>query len=134
MTSDEVPAAQPEHPELMTFWEATQSYAKLNEFRAYLGPSPLESVPPPAWSYGDTAQEADAFVERVIAADETPIVTPVSAYTDAEEALPTVGTLSILCEGSGRPRVLLVSAEVSLRDEEGVPSVVETLRVVHAVD
>lgn len=134
MSTDEVPPAQPEHPELLTFWEATQSYAKLNGLRAYLGPNPLEAVPPPAWSYGETSAEADEFVARVIADELTSIVTPVQAYTDAEEDLPVVGTLSILCDGSGRPRVLLVSSEVTLREEEGVPSVVETLKAVHSID
>ena len=133
MSTDEVPPAQPDHPELMTFWEATQSYAKLNDFRVYLGPNPLESVPPPAWSYGESSQEADEFVARVVAADETDIVTPVAAYTEAGEELPSVGTLSILCDGAGRPRVLLASTAVEQREVEGRPSVVETLKAVHSV-
>lgn len=134
MSDAEVPPALPDHPELMTFWEATQSYAKLNGLRAYLGPSPLEAVPPPAWSYGASAEEADAFVARVRSAEETDIVTPVAAYTEAGEELPSAGTLSILCDGAGKPQVLLVSAEVVQRDEDGVPSIVETLKVVHSLD
>lgn len=133
MSIDEVPPAQPDHPELLTFWEATRSYAKLNDFRVYLGPNPLESVPPPAWSYGQTSQEADEFVARVVTAEETDIVTPVAAYTDAGEQLPSIGTLSILCDGAGRPRVLLVATAVAEREVEGQASVVETLKAVHSI-
>lgn len=131
MSTDAVPAAQPDHPELLTFWEATRSHAKLNGLTAYIGPSPLESIPPPAWSYGDNADEADAFVERIVAGESVAIATPVTAYTDAGEDLPSAGTLSILCDGAGMPRVLLVSAEVNLAEEDGVPSVVETLKSVY---
>ena len=58
-----------DHEELRVFWELARYHAKLNAAPTYFGPTTLESVPPPAWAYGDSAAESDAFVARVLADD-----------------------------------------------------------------
>lgn len=112
-----------DHEELRTFWDVARVRAKLNAAPTYFGPTTLESVPPPAWAWGD-ASESDAFVEQVLAED--------GGSTTADEAdyggdLPSAGTLSILCDGSGVPRALLEVTDVVIAGGE----VVESFRVVH---
>ena len=54
-----------DHEELRVFWDLARFPANLNAAPTYFGPTTLESVPPPAWAYGDSAVESDAFVEQV---------------------------------------------------------------------
>ncbi|HEX8780094.1 MAG TPA: hypothetical protein VF728_02840 [Nocardioides sp.] len=118
MTSDERIAA---------FWDLARFHAKLNAAPSYFGPTTLEVVTPPAWSWSEDPGEADAFVDAALAREEAVASTPLSAY-DGE--LPPAGTLSILCDGDGQPRALLETVEVELRDDD----VVEHYRVVYAGD
>ncbi len=134
MTAPDDLATPPEHPELLNFWEIARPHTKMNQLVAYMGTTAAEAVPPPAWSYGETVQSADDFVRKVLASPEVQIVTPLSAYQDASEDVPQIGVLSILCDGSGRPRALLADSLVETHDVDGVPSVTETLSVIHSVD
>ena len=113
-----------DHEELRVFWDLARFHAKLNAAPSYFGPTTLESVPPPAWAYGDSAQESDAFVEQVLA-DEGGETTADAA--DYLGDLPQVGVLSILCDGSGVPRALVEVSEVRTTGDE----VVESFRVVY---
>ena len=113
-----------DHEELRTFWELARYHAKLNAAPTYFGPTTLESVPPPAWAYGDSAEESDAFVARVLADEEGRTTAPVEDYAGE---LPEPGTLSILCDGSGRPRALVEVDAVVVDGAE----VVESFRVVY---
>lgn len=113
-----------DHEELRVFWELARFHAKLNAAPSYFGPTTLESVPPPAWAYGDSAQESDAFVEQVLA-DERGETT--ADAVDYLGDLPQVGVLSILCDGSGVPRALVEVSEVRTTGDE----VVEAFRVVY---
>src|SRR5919107_1686900 len=56
-----------DHEELRVFWDLARFHAKLNAAPTYFGPTTLESVPPPAWAYGESAAESDAYVETVLA-------------------------------------------------------------------
>ena len=93
-----------DHEELRVFWDLARFHAKLNAAPTYFGPTTLESVPPPAWAYGESAEESDAYVESVLA-DEQGSTT--AAVADYAGDLPQPGVLSILCDGSGRPRALV---------------------------
>ena len=44
------------------FWEVASAHARLNAVPAYFGPNVLDSVPPPAWSFGDGAEQADELL------------------------------------------------------------------------
>ncbi|NYE38295.1 uncharacterized protein YhfF [Nocardioides cavernae] len=120
------PAADVEfdHEELRVFWDLARYHAKLNAAPTYFGPTTLESVPPPAWAFGDSAGESDAFVAEVLA-DELGSTTASTA--DYGDELPETGVLSILCDGSGVPRALV---EVTDVDVEG-DRVVESFKVVY---
>ena len=113
-----------DHEELRVFWELARYHAKLNAAPTYFGPTTLESVPPPAWAYGESVEESDAFVAQVLA-DEQGRMT--AAAADYGDELPEVGVLSILCDGSGVPRALVEVADVALAGDE----VVESFRVVY---
>ncbi|MDZ5663530.1 hypothetical protein HN031_20385 [Nocardioides sp. zg-1308] len=113
-----------DHEELRSFWNLARFHAKLNAAPTYFGPTTLESVPPPAWAYGDSTEESDAFVAQVLA-DERGRTTAATADYDGE--LPQVGVLSILCDGSGVPRALVEVADVAVSGDE----VVESFTVVY---
>ena len=114
-----------DHEELRVFWELARYHAKLNAAPTYFGPTTLESVPPPAWAYGDSAEESDAFVARAIADGEGRTAAPVEDYAGD---LPETGVLSILCDGSGKPRALVEVSDVVASGDE----VVESFKVVFA--
>ena len=115
-----------DHEELRVFWELARYHAKLNAAPTYFGPTTLESVPPPAWAYGDSTEESDAFVAQVLADDEGRTSAPTQDYAGD---LPETGVLSILCDGAGVPRALVevTDVAVAVSDDE----VVESFRVVY---
>jgi uncharacterized protein YhfF len=113
-----------DHEELRVFWDLARFHAKLNAAPTYFGPTTLESVPPPAWAYGESAEESDAFVARVLAEERGEMAASAADYGDE---LPEVGVLSILCDGSGVPRALVEVTDVTQAGDE----VVESFRVVY---
>jgi uncharacterized protein YhfF len=113
-----------DHEELRVFWDLARFHAKLNAAPTYFGPTTLESVPPPAWAYGDSGQESDAFVAQVLADERGETTSPAADYAGE---LPEVGVLSILCDGSGVPRALVEVSAVRATGDE----VVESFEVVY---
>jgi uncharacterized protein YhfF len=113
-----------DHEELRVFWELARYHAKLNAAPTYFGPTTLESVPPPAWAYGDAAGESDAFVAQVLADEVGRTTAPTEDYAGD---LPETGVLSILCDGSGVPRALVEVTDVVVSDDQ----VVESFKVVY---
>ena len=113
-----------DHEELRVFWDLARFHAKLNAAPTYFGPTTLESVPPPAWAYGESASESDGYVESELA-DERGSTT--AAVGDYAGDLPQPGVLSILCDGSGRPRALVEVSDVSVTGDD----VTESFKVVY---
>jgi len=113
-----------DHEELRVFWELARFHAKLNAAPTYFGPTTLESVPPPAWAYGDSVEESDAYVEAVLADKRGSTTASVDDYAGH---LPEPGVLSILCDGSGRPRALVQVSDVSIE----ATAVTESFTVVY---
>ena len=113
-----------DHEELRVFWDLARYHAKLNAAPTYFGPTTLESAPPPAWAYGDSAEESDAYVDRVLADGEGRTTAPAADYAGDH---PETGTLSILCDGSGAPRALVEVSDVTVTGDE----VDESFRVVY---
>jgi uncharacterized protein YhfF len=108
------------------FWEVARFHARLNAIPAYFGPSALESVPPPAWSFGDDP-EADRRLAELLDGTRTTTDSPLADYEQGGAPLPEVGTLGIVLDGSGSPRALVATTGVSVEDG----TVVEELRVLH---
>jgi uncharacterized protein YhfF len=113
-----------DHEELRVFWDLARFHAKLNAAPTYFGPTTLESVPPPAWAYGDSAEESDAYVSTVLAEERGSTSATVADYAGD---LPRAGVLSILCDGSGRPRALVEVSDVTVIGDE----VTESFEVVY---
>ncbi len=127
MSDADVTVSEPDHPEVRAFWDVARVHAKLNAASSYFGPTPLESVPPPAWSYGDTPAEAGEFVSAALEAEGGTTTAPLADY---DGMLPEEGVLSILCDGEGRPRALLETTTVAVDGDE----VREQFRVVYQGD
>jgi uncharacterized protein YhfF len=96
------------------FWELARFHAKLNSAPTYFGPTTLEVVPPPAWAFGDSAEEADELLQLVLNGTKTATAGALWDYEAEGEALPEVGSLSILLDGRGHPRALINTTHVAV--------------------
>lgn len=101
------------------FWTVARSRAKLSTLPGYLPATMLEMVPPPAWSFGATSEQADALLALVLDGTKTATASARSSYdapagTEAGEPLPEPGTLGIVLDGAGRPRALVVTTQVQV--------------------
>ncbi len=103
-----------EHSPVEAFWELARFHARLNSAPSYFGPTALESVPPPAWSFGADATMADELLGLVLEGAKTATASALRDYEADGEALPEPGTLSILLDGSGHPRALIETTDVRI--------------------
>lgn len=99
---------------LVAFWQAAQGHLGLGRMDVVMGPGGHELVPPPTWSFGDTPQLADELVDLVLAGRKTATAGAVRDYEDEGEALPQVGDLAVVTDGSGTPRVVLRATQVDV--------------------
>ena len=95
---------------LRLFWEDAKVRARLSPADGYFGRSANDTVLPAAWSFGESREEADRFVEEVLAGRRTATAGPRSDH----EELPEHGTMSILLDGTGKPRALIVTTQVQV--------------------
>lgn len=110
------------HEEIEAFWRESVFRARLNQMPSYFGPTPLEVLRPPAWQWGETAEEADRFVDGVIAGSVTGFAVPAHEY--AEEPPPEVGEMGIVLDGTQTPRALLVVVEVTTVPRAGLDATI----------
>ena len=82
------------------------------------------------WRTDKNPEEADTFVVSVLAGDVTSTEAARSEYDDAEAPLPTPGSLSILCDGSGKPAALIETTGIEERGDQ----VAEHFRVVYRAE
>jgi uncharacterized protein YhfF len=99
-------------PEVETFWQLARFHAKLNSAPSYFGPTTLEVVPPPAWSFGSTPEQADELLTLVLRGTKTATAGALWDFEAEDEPLPEVGTLSILLDGAGHPHALIEATDV----------------------
>lgn len=111
---------EPRSDEVEAFWNVARFHAKLNTMPTYFGPTPLESVPPPAWSFGD-----DVGLAELLAQGEATLVADRAEFG---EELPEYGALGIVCDVAGQPRALVATTGVDVTDDR----VSEQLSVVWA--
>ena len=133
---------------IAAFWADARIRGKLNRIEVYAGAQVSDTLPPPAWSFGgeDDPQTADRLLGLVLAGRKTATA---SAYRDYEAdartrqalgegpaegdtltrtgvdldlALPEPGLLSILLDGSGRPRALVRITDVDVCRFADVPA------------
>lgn len=94
------------------FWELARFHARLNVAPSYFGPTTLEVVPPPAWSFGATPEQADALVRLVLDGTKTATASALWDYEAGGEEMPRPGSLGILLDGAGHPHALIETSEV----------------------
>lgn len=109
------------------FWNEAKRRIHLEEISVYTGPSPLAAVPPPSWSWGEDA-EADEFVADLLSRGQGETRVAAADYEAVGEQLPEPGSLSIVLDGSGRARVLVVTSDVTV----DAGDVVQALKVLYA--
>ena len=119
MTSD--PADDEAQQEaIRAFWDLARFHARLNVMPGYFGPTPLESVPPPAWAFGADAEQADALLGLVLSGVKTATAGALWDYETDDEPIPEPGVLGIVLDGAGRPRALLETTEVRIAGFDAV--------------
>ena len=126
--TDDAALDEPDSGEIAAFWNLARFHAKLNTLPGYFGPTTLEALPPPVWSMGETSDEADRWVARLLEAGTVEVPVPVADFDGAE--LPEVGVLGIVTDGASHPRALVGTMAVEVRGE----TVVEQLKVLWAPD
>jgi uncharacterized protein YhfF len=106
--------APPYDDQVSAFWEVAKRRAKLANLPGYFGPSALESLTPPAWSFGATPEQADKLLALVLDGTKTATSSAMWDYEATGEQLPERGALGIVVDGAGRPRALVVTTEVEV--------------------
>lgn len=97
---------------LESFWRQAVFRARLNHIPSYFGPTALEVVRPPAWSFGTTSAEADRFLREAVSGTTTAIAGSLREYAAGGEPLPEEGEMGIVVDGAGRPRALILTTEI----------------------
>lgn len=96
------------------YWNTARTRAGLNRLDVVVGQQPLGTVQPPAWSFGSDAEEADALLELVLEGRKTATASAPETFAEDGVPLPVPGDLSIILDGAGRPRALIVTTEVDV--------------------
>lgn len=107
--TDEV---QPE--EIQEFWEMARGRAKLGGLDVVTGGSVASTIPPQAWSFGDSPALADDLLALVLDGTKRATASSVAELEAAGEPTPVVGELSIILDGAGHPRALIRTTDVEV--------------------
>ena len=97
-----------------SFWRVARMRAKLNPTGYYTGERPLDSLPPPAWAFGATVEQADGLLALVLSGTKTATAGALWDYEAEGEELPTPGVLGIVTDGRGVPHALVVTTQVEI--------------------
>ncbi|MBD5787758.1 ASCH domain-containing protein [Cellulosimicrobium terreum] len=110
-------AAADENPEqageILKFWEAARPSAGIGRIGVVIGTGVRESVPPPAWSFGDNPELADTLLAAVLSGAKTATSSSLWEYGD-DTPVPEKDELSILLDGAGHPRALVRTTSVEV--------------------
>lgn len=101
-SSSASPLGEPDADDVARFWDRAQRATGAD----------LSAEVPSAWYFGDSAGLADELIELVINGPKRATAGAVAEYEADREPLPDVGDLSIVVDGSLRPRALLETTEV----------------------
>lgn len=133
--------------QIAAFWADARIRGGLNPAQAYTGASISDTVPPPAWSFGDDPRQADELLALVLAGRKTatasaywdyelearelagatedlpaPGGVAVDTRTDLDVVLPEPGLLSIILDGADAPRALIRTTDVEVVQFAEVPA------------
>ena len=105
---------QPQQSDVEAFWQLARFHARLNTAPSYFGPTTLEVVPPPAWAFGGTPEQADELLALVLDGTKTATAGALWDYEAEEWPVPSVGDLSIILDGREHPRALISTTQVDV--------------------
>ena len=94
------------------FWDTARPSAGRTSHGGAIGERSENVVPPPAWSFGDSAELADELIGLVLDGTKTATAAAQWEYEAADEPLPRKGDLSIVLDGAGGPRLLVRTTKV----------------------
>ena len=97
-----------------SFWQVARMRAKLNPTGYYTGERPLALLPPPAWAFGATPEQADKLLALVLSGTKTATAGALWDYQAEGEELPAPGALGIVTDGRGVPHALVVMTQVDI--------------------
>ncbi|OII31900.1 ASCH domain-containing protein [Curtobacterium sp. MMLR14_010] len=90
-------------PSVPSFWEA----------RRRESPDLPEAVPL-AWAFGATPEHADALLDLVLHGVKDGTASSLWDYEESSDPLPEVGELSVILDGAGEPRTVLVTTRIAI--------------------
>lgn len=90
-------------PSLPAFWEA----------RRRESPDLPEAIPL-AWAFGATPEHADALLDLVLRGVKDGTASSLWDYEESGDPLPEVGELSVILDGAGEPRAVLVTTRITI--------------------
>lgn len=102
------PLGTPSGDDVAAFW---------TRFLRTTGPGEIDhdaEMVPPAWCFGDTVELADELIELVVQGQKRATAGALAEYEASGDAVPAVGDLSVVTDGSMRPRALLETTEVRI--------------------
>ena len=106
--------------EILDFWRRALPALERGRVPVVVGHVPSQTLPPPAWSFGATPAMADELLELVLEGRKSATASALWDYAAQEESVPQVGDLSIILDGGGRPRALIVTTRVRVIPFEDV--------------
>jgi len=106
--------ADPRQDEIDAFWTEARMRANLNRLEVYCGPTELDSLQPPASSFGGSREVADKLADLIVAGTKTATSSAVWDWEADGDDLPRRGDLEIVLDGSGHPRALIVTTAVEI--------------------
>ena len=98
--------------ELDAFWALAREHADLAGILGYTGANPVRTLRPPAWAFGATPAQADELLALVLDGTKTATASSFADYAEEGEDPPDPGTLSIVLDGAGHARALVVTTAV----------------------
>lgn len=96
------------------YWETARKRVRLSGLELFVGTQGAGLVQPPAWSFGSDPQEADSLLELVLAGRKTATASAQAPYLAQDVPVPVPGDLSIILDGNGRPRALIVTTDIQI--------------------
>lgn len=98
------PLGTPDPDEIAAFWQ---------RYLAASGSDPSQPQPEP-WCFGDTVELADELIDLVLRGPKRATAGAVQIHELEQDPIPSVGDLSIVMDGSMRPRVVLQATDVRI--------------------
>ena len=80
-----------------------------------MGTTFSETIPPEAWSFGDSPELANELLDLVLAGTKTGTASGLIEYEVEGEPIPKKGDLSIILDGAGEPRALIRTTSVEVK-------------------